>query len=125
MQAEEPYYLKNFARPDLGCNWMGVAGQVFNKDGQVQTDIIIRAGGEIDGNPVVEKMVMPISEPEVDLAYGPGGYELTLADAVFATENEVWIQLFNLEGDPLSEQIFLVTRAECQQNLLLMNFVEN
>jgi hypothetical protein len=124
LQLMNPYYLKNFTHDDLGCDWLGVAGQVFNIEGQVQKDIVIRAGGEIDGNPVVEEMTMPLAEPDNDLAYGPGGFELTLAVTLADSESEVWIQLFNLEGDTLSEKVFLTTYDDCQKNLILLNFME-
>jgi len=124
LQQMNPYYLKNFTHEELGCDWLGVAGQIFNAEGQVQKNIVIRAGGEINGTPVIEEMVMPLAEPDIDLAYGPGGFELTLADAVADTESEVWIQLFNLEGDPLSEKIYLSTYEDCLKNLILLNFVE-
>jgi hypothetical protein len=119
-----PFYLSNFTHEELGCDWLGVAGQIFSSGGQVQKNIIIRAGGEIAGTPVVEDMTMPLAEPETDLAYGPGGYELTLASSPSDTESTAWVQLFSLEGDPLSEKIFLTTYNDCQKNLLLMNFIE-
>ena len=122
VQQSNPYYLANFARPDQGCNWLGVAGQIFDSKGQVQKEIIIRAGGKIAGSPVIEDMAMPLSEPKVDLAYGPGGFEITLANQTKSTNKEAWIQLYNLAGSPLSEKIYLVTFADCQKNLILMNF---
>ena len=124
LQQMNPYYLKNFTRDDLGCSWLGVAGQIFSADGQVQKDIVIRAGGEVKGNSVIEEMVMPLAEPDIDLAYGPGGFELTLAESVAETDGEVWIQLFNLEGDPLSDKVYLTTYDDCLKNLILLNFVE-
>ncbi len=124
LQLMNPFYLKNFTHPELDCNWLGVAGQIFNSDGLVQKEIVIRAGGKINGSPVVEEMTMPLTEPEIDLAYGPGGFELTLATTVVDSETELWIQLFNLAGDPLSEKIVLVTYDDCQKNLILLNFIE-
>ena len=124
LQLMNPFYLENFTHDDLGCAWLGVAGQIFNLEGQVQKNIVIRAGGEINGTPVIEKMAMPLAEPDTDLAYGPGGFELTLADSLADTESEVWIQVFNLNGDPLSEKIYLTTYNDCQKNLILLNFVE-
>ncbi len=124
LQLMNPYYLPNFTHPDLGCKWLGVAGQVFSKDGQVQKDILIKAGGTINGSKLIENMTMPLAEPAVDLAYGPGGYEMTLAASLQATTSVVWIQLFNLKGDPISEKIYLVTYNDCQKNLILMNFIE-
>lgn len=124
LQVMNPHYLGNFSRPELGCDWLGVGGQVFNEAGAVQKDIIIKAGGELNGAPVLEEMTMPLAEPEVDIAYGPGGYELTLANAPAESEDTLWVQLFSLDGTPLSEQIYLITHAECSKNLLLMNFIE-
>ena len=122
LQQLNPYYLANFTHLEDGCGWMGVAGQVFNKEGKVQKEIVIKAGGSINGVAVIEDMVMPLTEPEIDLAYGPGGFEITLATEVAATDAEAWIQLYNLTGDPLSERIYLVTYDDCLKNLILMNF---
>jgi hypothetical protein len=124
LQVMNPYYLGNFTHEDLGCNWLGIAGQVFDSGGQVQKDIIIKAGGEINGIPVEEDMTMPLTNPEIDTAYGPGGYELTLGSAPADSDLTAWIQLYNLTGDPLSEKIFFVTYKDCQKNLILMNFIE-
>jgi len=124
LQLKNPYYLKNFTHDDQGCDWLGVAGQIFSLEGKVQKDIVIRAGGEINGTPVVEEMALPLAEPDIDLAYGPGGFEVTLANSVADTESDVWIQLFSLGGDPLSDRIYLTTYDDCQKNLILLNFVE-
>jgi len=118
-----PYYLSNFTHQELGCAWLGIAGQIFSSGGQVQLDILIKAGGEMDGNPVEEEMTMPMADPVIDLAYGPGGYELTLAFSPVGSESTAWIQLFSLDGDPLSEKIYLTTFDDCQKNLILMNFI--
>ena len=124
LQSMTPHYLTNFTHPDLGCEWLGVAGQVFDSAGVVQKNILIKSGGTLAGAAVVEQMTMPLAEPEVDLAYGPGGYEVTLANAPAASQNSVWIQLFNLDGKPVSDRIYLTTYNDCQKNLILMNFIE-
>jgi len=124
LQLMNPYYLTNFTHVDLGCDWMGVAGQIFNKDGLVQKEILIKAGGDIHGAAIVEDMTMPLAESEIDLAYGPGGYELTLALSPADTEDTIWIQLYNLAGDPLSEKVHLTTYDDCLKNLILINFIE-
>jgi len=124
LQAMNPHYLGNFTRPDLGCDWLGIGGQIFNQEGVVQKNIIIKAGGVLDGIPVIEEMTMPLAEPEIDIAYGPGGFELTLANSPVESDSTIWIQLFSLEGNPLSEQIYLETHDDCQKNLLLVNFIE-
>jgi hypothetical protein len=49
---------------------------------------------------------------------------LTVALSPADSESTLWIQLFSLEGTPLSDQIYLITYDDCQKNLLLMNFNE-
>jgi hypothetical protein len=124
LQLMNPYYLSNFTHPELGCDWLGIAGQIFSSGGQVQLDVLIKVGGELNGNPVEEEMTMPLADSDIDLAYGPGGYELTLAFSPVDTESTAWVQLFSLGGDTLSEKIYLTTFADCQKNLILMNFSE-
>jgi len=118
------HYLGNFTHPDLGCDWLGVAGQVFNSAGVVQKDILIKSGGKLAGAVVLETMTMPLAEPDIDLAYGPGGYEITLANSPAASQGSVWVQLFDLDGNPISEQVYLTTYDDCLKNLILLNFTE-
>lgn len=124
LQAMNPHYLGNFAHPELGCDWLGIGGQIFDKTGLVQKLVIIKVGGDLNGSPVVEEMTMPLADPVVDIAYGPGGFEVTLANAPVESDSSAWIQLFSLEGTPLSDKIDLVTYDDCAKNLLLMNFIE-
>jgi len=124
LQAMNPYYLSNFVHEDLGCKWLGIAGQIFNSGGQVQTNILIKVGGNISGMPIVEEMTMPLADPDLDQAYGPGGYELTLSTAPADSDSSAWVQLFNLGGDPLSGKIYLKTYDDCAKNLVVMNFIE-
>ena len=97
LQLSNPFYLENFTHDDLGCAWLGVAGQVFNREGLVQKNIVIKAGGEINGAPVIEEMAMPLAEPDIDLAYGPGGFELTLANSLADTDFRCLDPAFQLE----------------------------
>ncbi len=124
VQIMNPLYLENYVHQDLGCDWLGVAGQVFDDQGSVVKNIVIKAGGEIAGKPVLEDMAMPLTDPAVDLAYGPGGYELVLSLEPADSEDQVWVQLHDLQGAPLSEKVYLTTYADCQKNLLLLNFNE-
>jgi hypothetical protein len=36
LQSGSPAYIQNFAHMDAGCNWLGIAGQVFDVDGKNQ-----------------------------------------------------------------------------------------
>ena len=54
--------------------------------------------------------------------YGPGGYEIVLADQPIESRDSLWVQLFDLSGNPLSELIYVDTVADCGQNLILLNY---
>lgn len=118
-QEGSPSYLDNFAHPEAGCSWLGVAGQIFDGEGNPEKDVIVKAGGTLDGEPVFDTLSMPGAAK----AYGQGGYELVLSDHVLASEGEAWVQLYNLHGQPISEKLELTTYADCQKNLILLNFV--
>jgi hypothetical protein len=118
LQAGSPVWLPNFAHPDLGCNFLGIAGQVFDKNRDPAKMLVVEAGGSLGGNEVLG-LSLTGNAP----AYGPAGYEIKLADHPVGSNGSIWIQLFDLEGNPLSSQIFFDTSADCDKNLTLINFV--
>lgn len=112
--------MSNFAHPEEGCGWLGIAGQIFDRKGEVVKDVVVKAGGTLNGEPILNSLSMPGAAK----AYGPGGYELVLSDDPLDSEEEVWIQLFDLSSHPLSEKTYLTTYAACDKNLILLNFIE-
>ena len=120
LQSGSPRWLPNFSHPDMGCNFLGVAGQVFDPQGTPEKMLIIEAGGTLAGNDV-----FALSLTGNDSNYGPGGYELILSDQLVPSSDSVWIQVFNLQGQALSEKTYLDTFSDCQRNLVLINFVES
>lgn len=119
-QEGSPSYMANFAHPDDGCDWLGVAGQVFDRDGEVVKDVVVKAGGELKG----ESILNTLSMPGAAQAYGPGAYELVLSTDPVYSEESVWIQLYDLHANPLSEKTYLTTYAACDKNLIILNFVQ-
>ncbi len=114
-----PSYEVNSNHPDSGCNWLGVAGQVFDRDGAAVPGILIEAGGslaEID----VSGLTLSGMAPN----YGEGGYEITLHDTPLASENAVWIQLLDQANLPLTDKIYFQTFDSCDSNLVMINFVQ-
>lgn len=100
------------------CNWMGVAGQVFDQEEAPVTGLVIEAGGVIDGQPILGLALTSLNE-----TYGPGGYEMKLLDSVIESTASLWVQVKDADGNPLSPQVLLDTVADCDQNLILVNFV--
>jgi len=119
IQQGAPIGMPNWAHQDLGCNWLGVAGQVFDLEGNPVLDLVVEVGGTLDGQPL-----LGLSLTGVATAYGPGGYEIQLADHVVASVGDVWVLVKNDAGDALSGNTFVETFADCEENLLLLNFVE-
>ncbi|MDX1437865.1 MAG: hypothetical protein R3335_13725 [Anaerolineales bacterium] len=109
--------IQNFARQDLGCNWMGVAGHAFDLSGNVLTGITVQLGGSLAGTPV-DILSLTGTAPQ----YGSGGYEFTLADRPIASTGTLFIQLLDQTGLPLSDQVFLDTFEDCERNLILVDF---
>jgi hypothetical protein len=113
-----PLALQNFAHPELGCDFLGVAGQVFEMDGDVVTQgITIQLTGLLGGS-----LVDLLSLTGATNLYGPGSYEFILADRPIASSNTLFIQLLDQAGLPLSDRIPFDTFADCDRNLILINF---
>lgn len=110
--------LPAFTHSASGCAWMGVGGQVIAEDGQPVKNLVVSVTGTKDGQPAEWMGYTGLAT-----AYGPGGYEIQLgnqaAQAVFS------IQLFDLNGNPLSDPFQFTTSADCGQNLMLINFSHN
>lgn len=110
-----PQYLQNFAN-NAGCNWMGIAGEVF----------------DVDGNPVTAgQYQVHVWDNGIDArapvggaqAYGPSGYELFLFDAPRIQEHNVQLETTN--GTAVSQVYRIQTRASCNQNLVYFVFIQN
>ncbi len=101
--------------PDEGCK-LWVAGQAFDMKGAPVIGLTVQMGGYL------QKQVYLLSLTGTALQYGPGGYEFTLADQALDSRGGVWVQLLDQEGYPLSAQVSIDTSADCQKNLILVNF---
>jgi hypothetical protein len=118
IQNGNPTYLPNFANT-AGCNWMGIAGQVFDLKGNPMQNLIVHLEGSgvvIDGF---------TADPRFTTAYGPGAYELAFATQVKDTTDVYRLQLRTSTGQPLSDVYVIRTFADCKKNLILVNFVQN
>lgn len=112
---ESPRYLQNYAN-NAGCNWLGIAGEVY----------------DLAGNPVsAGAYQVHIWDSGIDervpvggaLAYGPSGYEQFLFDSPRVQDHN--IQLETSSGTAVSQVYRVQTRASCNQNLLYFVFVQN
>jgi hypothetical protein len=118
LQEGSPMLLPNFANPSAECDWMGVAGQVFDEENY-----------EVQGLTIVSGTLSDESDREWTsvtgsaLAYGPGGYEIQLSDIPVETSQTYWIEIRDQDGTALSDRFFFDTHEDCERNLILINFV--
>jgi hypothetical protein len=119
LQDGSPLAMQNFTHPELGCNWWGIAGQIMGANGKPMLDSVLEVGGDLNGQPIFGMAVTGESS-----AYGPGGYEIKLGDRPVETRNQLFVIVYNLDGVQISRPTYFSTTGECDQNLILLNFVQ-
>ena len=118
LHAGDPVAIPNIGHPEAGCDWMGVAGRAFNLSGApIAQGLFVQMGGSLDG-----QAVDMLSMIGTATQYGQGGYEFTLAEKPVASDQSLWVQLFDQAMLPLSDKVPFSTYAECNKNLALVNF---
>ena len=120
IQADTPVYTENFAHPDAECNWLGVGGQIFDSNGEPIINLVIWIRGSIDEKPFEAIALTGTAE---GAKYGPGGYEAVLNTSALETSDVFSIQVLDLNGNILTEPYFFDTFEQCDQNLIVINFV--
>ena len=121
IQVGSPATVANFLHPDVGCNYSGIGGQVFSKDGKPISDqIVVKVTGTLEEKDV-EFLAVTGGYP----ALGPGGYEIILADHLAGSNKSLFLQLFDLNGIAVSPLMSFNTYSDCTKNLVILNFVES
>jgi hypothetical protein len=113
LQNNEIIYTQYFFRSD--CNWLGIAGLVFDKEGNPITGLPVA----INGGGFQNRITYSGHAPD----YGESGWEHFLDNQV--KEGDFTIQLYNNRGEPISDQIQVHTRADCRGNLIMVIFEQN
>jgi hypothetical protein len=113
--AESPIYLQNYAN-NAGCNWLGIAGEVFDLQGDPvpvgEYQVHVWESG-------IDNRVMVGGAP----VYGPSGYEQFLFDSPRVEDHK--LQLETRDGRPVSPIYEVQTRATCHENLLYFVFIQS
>lgn len=118
IQPVTPVSIQNFIHPDAGCQWDGLAGQVFDYNGQPVPELMIQIYGLYAGVPIYANVLTGISEK-----IGPGGFEYQLGSLPAATPSQLTIQVFTLSGEALSDTVSVYTGTTCESNLTIVNFL--
>ncbi|MEJ2550532.1 MAG: hypothetical protein P8Z34_07610 [Anaerolineales bacterium] len=117
LQVGSPAPIENFIN-GMGCDFLGVFGQVFNEDNQPVLELTVHLGGELEGVGEIDLYALTGSEPDA----GPGGYLFNVATEPIASSGTLWIQLEDGDGNPISEQVYFDTSDACSENLILVNW---
>jgi hypothetical protein len=118
-QSGTPAYIKNFTHPEAGCNWAGVAGQVFGPDNNPVSGFTVVISGSVDGSYINRSGVTGSAQ-----AYGNGGYEVQLSSAPFTSDGSLTAYLLDTELKQVAAPVPVTTYQDCQSNLLLLNYVK-
>lgn len=106
--------------PELGCNFMGIAGQVFGADGAPIADLQVQVTGTL-GEETIDKIGVTGAATQ----FGSGAYyEVQLANTPIVSDNTLQVTVQNAGGQVLSAPFTFSTTDSCQANLILINFVE-
>jgi hypothetical protein len=103
--------------PQYACeDYLFIGGQVCDLQDSPVIGLVVHLGGSYGGASV--DLDAETGEARV---YGPSGYEFALENKQIA-EDQLFIELRNSEGEPLSEPTFLVISPECDSNLVVVNY---
>jgi hypothetical protein len=116
-----PKAIPNIYHPELECKWMGVGGQVIDMSNAPVIGLIIQLGGVL---PRVKIPENTMSLTGLALSYGRSGYEFKLSDLPIPSRGLLWVQLLNQSGGPLSDKVYFDTYDNCDQNLVIIDFVQ-
>jgi len=104
-------------KPNYGCDWSGVAGQVFDLQGRPVMGVRVWLRGTYNYQHIDILSLTLESSP-----YGPSGFEFTLGDKPVDSYGNLSIQLLDQANIPISDEIYFNTYADCSKNLIIMNF---
>ena len=103
------------------CTWMGVGGMALDKQGLPVDKIAVHVAGQLGGQ-LIDLLNLTGTAPAYNAA--GGGYEIALSDHPIAGDKTLWIQLLDQSGVPLSDKVYFSTSDKCDQNLVLINWVQ-
>ena len=122
-----PYYAKveyissGKYRPEFGCNWLGVAGIVLDKNNAHHIYVQVFLLGTLDGQSI-NNITVSGTAPQY---YGASGFEFQLGSTPLDSSKTLYLQLRDQGGMPLSENVYINTYNSCDKNMVFITFREN
>jgi hypothetical protein len=119
--AKVAYISSGKYRPEFGCNWLGVAGIVLDKNGAHHLYLTVLVTGTLKGEPKNDSTVSGLW-PQI---YGASGFEIQLSSTPVDSTGTLYIQLRDQSDMPLSENIYINTYNNCSKNMVFVEFRQN
>lgn len=103
-----------------GCQWQSLAGLVLNMQGQPRTreegSLTVRITSA-DGN--IDEFHYTGEQPK----FGPSGFEAFLGTR--PRVGDYTVQLLGITGVPISEKVTVQARNTCEENVVIVEFIQN
>jgi hypothetical protein len=100
-----------------GCDYMGVGGQVLDKNGSPLVYQQVQLKGYLEGSFVNYTVITGSAQH-----FGPAGFQFDLADHPIATKGTLQIFLVSQDERVVSSIVNLDTYDDCTKNLILITF---
>lgn len=118
--ANVSYRESTIIHPEAACNWQGVYGTVVDANNADMLYFQIRLIGFYN-----RKTVDAFAVSGMFPANGKSGFEFLLGNTPISSKGELYIQIFDQAGLPLSDKYYIDTFKDCSKNLALVRFKKN
>ena len=116
--AKVEYVSSGKYHPEFGCNWLGVAGIVLDKNNAHHIYVQVLLFGTLKDQQV-NNITVSGTAPQY---YGASGFEFQLGTAPVESSKTLFLQLRDQGGMPLSENVYINTYSDCNKNMVFVTF---
>jgi len=114
------YIASTIIHPEAACNWQGIGGTVVDASSADMLRMTVSLTGRYNGKSKTELTVSSIAP-----AYGKSGFEFFLGTVPISSKGELYLQLLDQAGLPLSDRVYIDSFNDCSKNLALVRFKKN
>jgi len=114
------YIASTIIHQDAACNWQGIGGTVVDASNADMLRMTVSLSGTYNGRTKNELTVSSIAP-----AYGKSGFEFVLGTVPISSKGDLFLQLLDQSGLPLSDKIYVDTFNDCAKNLVLVRLKKN
>jgi len=101
--------------PEAACNWQGIYGTVLDVNNADMLFLTVRLTGFYNEKTINQQTVSGMFP-----ANGKSGFEFFLGSTPISSKGQLFIQLFDQAGLPLSDNTAIDTFNDCSKNLALV-----